>query len=168
MTTLERLLGWLERPIKWLVWVSMIAGTLLMIHVSIDVTGRTIFNQPLPGTTEIVSAYYMILVAYLPWAWIARQDNHLSADLFTRMLPPHVAFWNDLGIKIVTIVYTGVFVWQTWLRAAQQMKGGEVWQAGAGYIPIWPSRWVLPIAAALMCLYLVLRVAADLAAKFRR
>jgi TRAP-type C4-dicarboxylate transport system permease small subunit len=168
MTGLERLLGWLERPIDWMVWVAILAGTLLMIHVSVDVTGRTVFNHPLPGTTEIVSAYYMILAAYLPWAWVAKNDGHISADLFTRMLPPRLAFWNSVGIKVVTIFYTAVFVWQTWLRAAQQTAAGETWQAGAGYIPIWPSRWVLPLAAGLMCLYLVLRVAADLSARLRR
>jgi TRAP-type C4-dicarboxylate transport system permease small subunit len=29
------------------------------------------------------------------------------------------------------------------------------------YIPVWPSRWVLPISGALMCLHLVLRIVSD-------
>ena len=168
MALLDRLIGWLEKPISLLLWIAVVAGSLLMVHVSLDVAGRTIFNHPLPGTTEVVSAYYMVLAAYLPWAWISQKDNHLSADLFTRMLPQRLGFWLDSAVKVVTIVYTGTFTWQTWLRAAQQTAAGEVWQAGAGYIPVWPSRWVLPLAAGLMFVYLVLRVASDLAAKFRR
>ena len=165
MKALKRLLGWLDGPIDLLVWISVIAGTLLMLHVSVDVAGRTIFNHPLPGTTEVVSAYYMVIAAYLPWAWIARNDSHISADLFTRMMPPRVESWLAIGVKILTLFYCVVFVWQTWLRAAQQTRAGEVWQAGAGYIPVWPSRWVLPIAAGLMLVYLALRIVADIAEK---
>ncbi len=31
------------------------------------------------------------------------------------------------------------------------------------YIPVWPSRWVLPVSGGLMLLYLVLRVIRDIA-----
>jgi hypothetical protein len=40
---------------------------------------------------------------------------------------------------------------------------GEVVEAAGGFIPIWPSRWLLPIAGASMGLYMALRVVADLA-----
>ena len=64
-------------------------------------------------------------------------------------------------MKIVTIVYVGLFTWRTVVRAIYQTRAGEVWLAGTKYIPIWPSRWVLPIAGALMIVYLVVRVVVD-------
>ena len=64
----DRLLRWLERPIDLLSGSRLVAGFLMMLHVSVDVTGRYLFNRPIDGTTEIVAAYYMVLVAYLPWA----------------------------------------------------------------------------------------------------
>ena len=42
----------------------------------------------------------------------------------------------------------------------RQTRAGEVWHAGTMYLPVWPSRWVLPLAGGLMMLYLVLRVIA--------
>jgi hypothetical protein len=36
------------------------------------------------------------------------------------------------------------------------------------YLPVWPSRWVLPVSAAFMVLYLVLRVISDVAGRLRR
>ena len=41
MAIVERLLRWLEVPINLLLWVALIAGFLMMMHVGADVTGRT-------------------------------------------------------------------------------------------------------------------------------
>jgi len=64
----------------------------MMLHVTIDVAGRTIFNHPFEGTTEIVSAYYMVVAAYLPWAWVTRHNGHLNVDLFTLRMRPRAVF----------------------------------------------------------------------------
>jgi TRAP-type C4-dicarboxylate transport system permease small subunit len=165
---MERILRWLEAPIHALLWLGMFAALLMVAHVSADVTSRTLFNSPIEGTTEFVSAYYMVAVAYLPWAWIARNDGHIRVEVFTSFAPARVIKWLDIFVKIITIAYISFFVWRAMLRAVEQYYAGEVWQAGTKYLAIWPSRWVLPVAGILMILYLVIRVAADLAAAVRR
>jgi TRAP-type C4-dicarboxylate transport system permease small subunit len=165
---MERILRWLEAPIHALLWLGMFAALLMVAHVSADVTSRTLFNSPIEGTTEFVSAYYMVAVAYLPWAWIARNDGHIRVEVFTSFAPARVIKWLDIFVKIITIAYISFFVWRATLRAVEQYYAGEVWQAGTKYLAIWPSRWVLPVAGILMILYLVIRVAADLAAAVRR
>jgi TRAP-type C4-dicarboxylate transport system permease small subunit len=167
MRTVDRLLEWLEWPINIMLWIGLIAGFLMMVHVSADVTGRSFFNRPLEGTTEIVSAWYMVAVCYLPWAWLTRNDNHIVAGVFERIGTPRFGFWLEVGVKILMIVYVGVFAWQTWMRAIQQTQAGEVWEAAGRFIPVWPMRWVLPAAAALMGVYLVLRVIRDAGRGYR-
>jgi len=159
---MDRLLKWLEPPIHLLMWTGLIASVLMMSHESLEVVGRYL-DHPLPGTTEIVSAYYMIAVAYLPWAYIARNDNHIVADIFTRAIPPKAMFWVEIAIKILTLAYVSVFAWQTVVRALQQMRAGEAMQIHGGYLPVWPSRWVLPIAAGMMAIYLLVRIIRDVA-----
>ena len=66
-------------------------------------------------------------------------------------------------MKIFTAFYVAVFIYQTWLQALRQTRAGEVWQAGTMYIPVWASRWMLPLSGALMLVYLVLRIIRDLA-----
>ena len=161
---MQRLLRWLEIPIQLSLWIALIAGFLMMVHVTADVTGRYVFNRPLDGTTEIVSAYYMVIVAYLPWAFVARHDNHIAADIITRLFPPRLDYWVALLVKVLTILYVSVFVWQTASQAVGQTKLREVWQAGTTFIPVWPMRWLPPIAGGLMLIYLVVRVLADVAA----
>ncbi len=53
-------------------------------------------------------------------------------------------------------------MWQTGSQAISQTRIHEVWQAGTMFLPIWPSRWVPPIASGLMMLYLVLKIVDDI------
>ena len=158
---MQSLLKWLEWPIQLFLWVALIAGFLMMMHVSADVTGRFFFGRPIEGTTEIVSAYYMVIVAYLPWAYLARQGNHISVDIFTRLMPLSMAHWLDVFVKALVVAYLSLFVYQTGSQAIGQTRIAEVWQAGTTFLPVWPSRWVPPLAGGLMLLYLVLKIADD-------
>ena len=165
---MQRLLGWLQKPIDLLLWVALAAGFLMMVHVTIDVTGRYVFNSPLEGTTEIVAGYYMVLVAYCPWAWISSRDNHIVAGMFQHIGTPRFDFWLDIAVKLFTAVCVAVFTYQTFLAALRQTRAGEVWLAGTMYLPVWPSRWILPLSGFFMVLYLVLRLIAQVAAAARR
>ncbi len=164
----DAMLKKLELPIRLMLWLAALAGFLMMMHVTVDAAGRTLFHRPFAGTTEIVSAYYMVAAAYLPWAWLARSDGHIVVELFTRAAPPRFNLWLDILVKIATIAYLSLFSWQTCVRAIEQTRAGEVWEAAGRYIPVWPSRWVLPIAGGLMGLYLILRVVSDAAHAARR
>lgn len=154
----ERLLAWLEAPIRLALWLALAAGVLMMLHVTVDVAGRTLLNRPLTGTTEVVAAYYMVATAFLPWAFIASRDMHIRAEIFRRIGPPRVDWWVDVGVRAVTIAYLCVFTWQTAVRALQQSRADESWQVAGGYLAVWPSRWLLPLAGALMTLHLLLRL----------
>lgn len=167
MAVIETLLRWLEVPIKLLLWVGLLAGFLMMVHVGADVTGRTAFNHPLPGTTEIVSGWYMVAICYLPWAWVTRHDNHIVAGVFEHIGSRRFGYWLEVVVKVLLLAYVSLFAWQTAVRAAEQTRVGEVWEAAGGFVPIWPSRWVLPIGAAVMGLYLVLRILRDIARGYR-
>jgi TRAP-type C4-dicarboxylate transport system permease small subunit len=161
MATVERLMRWLEIPINLLLWIALIAAFLMMVHVGVDVTMRAAVNQPLQGTTEIVGGWYMVMICYLPWAWVTRHDTHIVAGLFERIGTDWFGYWLEVAVKIVMLAYVTVFGWQTGTRAVEQTRAGEVWEAAGGFIPVWPSRWLLPLSAALMGVYLVLRILRD-------
>jgi TRAP-type C4-dicarboxylate transport system permease small subunit len=159
---MDRVLKWLEWPIHFFLWIALFAGFLMMLHVSADVTGRYFFGKPIEGPTEFVSAYYMVIVAYLPWAYLARNDTHISVDIFTRLMPVTIAHWLDIAVKVTVLLYLYVFISQTGSQAINQTRIHEVWQAGTTFIPVWPSRWLPPVAASLMALYLVVKIIDDI------
>jgi TRAP-type C4-dicarboxylate transport system permease small subunit len=166
MKLVDRLLKWLDYPIHALLWLGLIAGFAMMVHVSVDVTGRSAFNHPFSGTTEIVAGWYMVACCYLPLAWITSNDNHIIAGVFERIGTPRFAHWLEVCVKAFMLLYVSILTWQTFVRAVQQTRSGEVWEAAGGFIPIWPSRWVLPISVGLMAIYLVLRIWRDVARGF--
>ena len=99
-------------------------------------TGRYVFNRPLEGTTEIVAAYYMVLVAYLPWAWLASRDRHIVAGMFQHIGTPRFDFWLEIVVKIFTAVcVVGVHLPDVPARRSGRRGAGEVWQAGTMYHP---------------------------------
>ena len=165
---MDRLLKLLEVPSRMLLRLSLVAGFLMMLHVTVDVAARSFFNRPLAGTNEIVSAWYMVAAAFLPWAYLARSDGHIWVELFTRAAPARFNEWLDIVVKLLIVAYVAVFTWQTGVRAVEQVRAGEVWEVAGGYIAVWPSRCILPIAGALMILVLLARVGADIARAVRR
>jgi TRAP-type C4-dicarboxylate transport system permease small subunit len=165
---MDRLLRLLQKPIDLLLWLGLIAGVLMMVHVTVDVAGRYLLNSPLAGTTEFVAAYYMVIVAYAPWAWLASRDSHIVAGMFQHIGTPRFDVWLEIAVKIFTIICLSVFTYQTFWAALRQTRTGEVWLAGTWYLPVWPSRWVLPVSAFFMVVHLVLRVISDLTAAVRR
>jgi TRAP-type C4-dicarboxylate transport system permease small subunit len=155
---MDRLLKWIEVPMNLFMWVAMAAGALMMLHVVTDVLARWLLNAPLEGTAETVTYYYMVTVAYLPWMWLARNDGHIKVDFAVRVLPDRVNFWLDLAVKTALALYISLFAWQSWLYALRQTARNEVQQAGSFYLPVWPTRWLLPLAGGMMAAWLLLHV----------
>lgn len=138
--------------------LAMLGGLLMMLHVTADVVARTVFNIPLPGTGELSAGYYMIAIAFLPLAYVTKHDMHISADLFTAVLPHRYKIFLMLLIDILSIWYVYLITIHTYTSAMRRTRSGEVWEIWGGYLPIWPARWIIPIAAASMLLVLFTKV----------
>jgi TRAP-type C4-dicarboxylate transport system permease small subunit len=139
--------------------LACLAAFAMMAHVTADAVGRALFGRPLPGTAEIVTAWYMVAVVCLPWAWLAQTGGQLRADVVVRLLPSGPRAWIDAAVQLMVLGYLGLMAWQTGLHALRQTVRGEVQQAGALYLPVWPARWLLPIAAGLAALWLCMALA---------
>lgn len=158
MRKLEKLL---ERPINALFWLAAIVTIIMMLHVVADVIGKQFFNTPIWGTLETVSGYYMVIVVFIPLAYVSRTEGHIIVELFTRHLPPRKLARLDGIVGIVTLLFMGLFTWLTTLEAIGRTVQGEVWDIADGNMIIWPSRWMLPIGGAAMTAYLLFRVIKD-------
>jgi TRAP-type C4-dicarboxylate transport system permease small subunit len=158
MVMVQRVLDGLTRGLAWFAGLLAIA---MMVHVTIDVIGRTFFNAPLVGTIEIVSAYYMAGLAFLPLALITKERGHIIVELFTGWMKRGSRTLLDALVAIISLGYVGVFTWQAILIAIDKTGLGEAREAGTGFVAIWPSRWVVPIGFGLMAVYLLIYIIKD-------
>lgn len=136
----------------------------MMLHVCADIVMRGLFHAPLFGTIEIVSAYYMVALAFLPIAWISRMRGHIIVELFTSHLAPRRIRLIDGLAGLVTLVYVATFCWQVIHTAIDKTAIGEAWESASGQIPIWPSRWLIPAGFLMMSAYVLIQVFHDLRA----
>jgi len=135
------------KALDWLVvammWVGCAAGLLMMLHIAADVFARNVLNDPIDGTIEIVSSYYMVAVAFFPLAYVTRGEGQIYIDLFTRWMPRRTLGLIDTVIYALTTVFLFALAWRSYETAHGKMQQGEVWESAGGYLVVWPSRYVL-------------------------
>ena len=140
-------------------FMAMIGGIILfvmMVQVSLDVAAKYILHKPIPSTLEIVSAYYMVALVFLPLGAVTRDHEHLEVELFTQHLAPRkLAFFKFFGCTIGAI-YAVFLLMEGFQEALHKTHIGEVWETATFDIPVWGARWFYPIGAALTCVYLAI------------
>lgn len=154
MQTLERFADWLSAIAMW---IAIIVGTLMMLHVTADALARW-FSITLFGTIEIVSNYYMVALTYLPLAWIVKHEGHIFVELFTRNLSARNLLRIDTWVALLTLVYVIVVTWKTLESALEQTAIREQAESALGFISIWPSRWFVVIGFGCFAMQLIAQI----------
>lgn len=143
----------IDRPADALIAVACAVAVLMMCHVVLDVFCKYVLNAPIEGTIETVAGYYMVVVVFFPFAYVAHKERHITVDLFTRALSRRSLLTLDGIVGLFTFAYMAVFTWQTVVEAIARTRQLEIWETGTKIIPIWPSRWLLPIGCGAMAIY---------------
>ncbi len=159
MDTIRRLI---ERPANWLIAFACAVTVVMMLHIVADVFAKYAFNAPIEGTIETVAGYYMVAVVFFPFAYVACTEGHIVVELFTRGLSKLTLKRLDGIIAIATFLYLAVFTWKTVEEAVLRTAQLEIWETGTSMIPIWPSRWLIPIGCGVMAAYVLYRLIRDL------
>lgn len=119
----------------------------ILLAISLDVVLRTALSAPLTGTMELVSYYCMIPLVFLPIMVLEVRGEHIDTDLFYRFFP---VFAKRLSVIISGLLSMGIYGLLTYITYEQAISStgrGEV-SAGVNLMPIWPVRWILPLAFA--------------------
>ena len=136
---------------------------LMAIHIILDVGFRYVAGRPLHGTTEIVSHYDMVVIVFLPLAYIQAHDRHIHTGLVADALPPRALPLLQAFSALLMGVFAALFAWRGGVEALRATDTNERIQTALFFIPTWPGRWLLTIAVALV----VLQSAVDVAVKAR-
>jgi len=136
--------------IALLVLAGEIIVGILCLHIVAEIAANWLFSSPIDGTTSIVSRWYMIPLVFLPMAYIERQNGHISAEIFTRRLGPRAALILDAVIALSLIGFCALFVWQTVGEALTATRANEQIELVDSAIPVWPTRWFVPLGFFMM------------------
>jgi TRAP-type C4-dicarboxylate transport system permease small subunit len=152
----------IDAPTGLLAWLGGLSLVLMMLHVVADVIGKYVFNAPVPGTIEVVAAYYMVMALFLPLAYVTRGEHHITIEMFTSRMKPHALARLKVAVGLLTFLYMAVFTWKAGEEAVERTIDGEVWQSAGFNVVVWPSRWTLVLGCGLMAACVALHVLRDL------
>jgi TRAP-type C4-dicarboxylate transport system permease small subunit len=106
---------------SWMAVIACITLAVMMMFVTVDVTGRDFFNWPLRGTVEIVG---LLLILASTWGMGLAQieRRHLRIPLFYDMFPRRVRLWLDILAYVVCFVAAGLVTWQMLMLALKYLR----------------------------------------------
>jgi len=146
-----------DRLSRTLAFVGAVGVILLMVHVCADIIVRVITGASLPATVEIVSYYYMVLVAFLPLAWVERKGGMISVELLEFLMTPGMMKVSDAMVAALASVIYGVMAYATWITAVRNYVTGTFVVALQVKIITWPGYFLPSIGFALAAVILAVR-----------
>jgi len=160
------MLSSIERALEsfgnFLMWIGGIAITVMMLQICGDVLFKYLLNKPIVATLEIVTWYYMVATVFLPLVYIQVHKKHLMVELFTINFSARRLAVLEGVVGILGAVYVGTLTVLTGGHAFDQTIAGEIQDATFFDLPVWPSRWMLPIACVGMAIVFLLQAIRDL------
>lgn len=147
-----RLRHW-RTPITALGYAGMgfLLGTVLT-----DVTLRFVFNQPIAGSIEYVSYWYMVAIAFCGIALAERYGEHIDAPLVFDRLPRSLRREFDIVSRVLFVILLVAIAWWGWQEALRQYDLGE--RGGAAGVAIWPGRFLVPLGATACAFEVIIRL----------
>src|SRR5690606_18529071 len=133
-----------------------------LLHITAYVVMRLFLSSPIPATVEIVSYYYMVVVAFLPIAWAERRGDMIAIEIFDSLFRCVTGKIVDLFVADVTTVNYLILTSTSWGVAVREFQSGSVVISLSHLIPTWPGYFALPVCFALAFLVSLYRLVAPL------
>lgn len=141
---------WLGSVVRAANLISAVCVLILMVLVIADIFGRYLFNSPVPMTYE-VGSFLMVFVVFLGLAYTQRMRAHIRVEFFTLHLSARVRAILDIVASVLGLLLYVIIVYQSFVWSWASWQVGD-YVAGLINIPRWPSQFVVPLGAALLCL----------------
>ena len=104
-----------------------------------DVVGRGVFNQPIPGTKEIIQNS-VVAITFLQLPLAIYSGSMLRTSIFADAVPAFLRrLLRTFGAGLGLIFFIGL-IWSTWPSFADAYRIGEYEGEGALRVPTWPVR----------------------------
>jgi TRAP-type C4-dicarboxylate transport system permease small subunit len=136
--------------------VTAILLTLMTTHIVLNALMRFFLNEPLYGTNEIVTYWYLPFVALLGIPAAHIQKEHIAVTFaIDRMAIGTANVFKTFACATGVLVSIG-FAWFGLLEAMSKMELGAT--AGVTSVIAWPAYFVVPVVFVLLAALLVVEI----------
>lgn len=137
------------RVLELLIEVPAVLVTFVMMaHISLNAIMRTWWRAPIDNTLEMVTYWYLPMVAFLGFIAAAQRGEHIAADLVYEMLPKVT---RRFVLAVLFTVTAAVFFGFAWFGYGEANHAREIGKtAGVSDLVSWPSYYLVPLAFGIM------------------
>lgn len=141
--------------VRTLTWIAVALLVPMMFLVAGDVIARYLLKSPIPAVFEINSCFLMVMVVFFPLAYVHRKKEHVFVTLFTEKLSIRVkAVLDTFSVSVGAFAF-GMIGWYSMKSAIKATKVLE-YSPGIIDVPVWLSKWIVPIGAFVFTLELLI------------
>ena len=143
-------------PGRTLAAISCLLLFVMMALTFVDVSGRYLFNSPLPALHEIIS-FMMPGLIFCALPLVCRQEGHVTIDLLDMFLSARVKRWQGLFVSVVSLGAMSFISWRLAEKSASHFEFGEA--TDELYLDLWPFSTGMAVLAAIAAIALAANVA---------
>lgn len=144
-TALSRLVGFLE------VFAGVVIA-IMMVLTFIDVIGRYVFNEPIFGASELISA--LLALAIFAGLGVANaRDDHIVVELMDHQVRRHFPFFYDVVIQLFSIGVMALIAFVLLEMAVETLH-----QNARTYVIEMPLFWIAGSVSALAAVSVISQV----------
>lgn len=154
---LRGITSFVRKLTSFLGYVGSVAMFLMAVIVTIDVSGRFLFDKPFPGSAELVEQL-MVCVIYPMLAYVTEKERHIKVDVFINLMERKVPrFLNVVHFifDILVIFILALLTWEGFVGGLESISSGEV--TDILRIPNYPFRFILTAGFAVTFLAMLMK-----------
>ena len=132
----------------------------LMFLAAYSVTGRKFFGSPLLGYVDIIELL-MPLIAIMGVSYVQRDGTHIRMDMLVSQLKGRVLWFFELISVLLILILMMALTWGAWDHFERSFDCARPFCSKDSttdiYLPLWPSKLVVPVAFFILVLRLLLQ-----------
>jgi|GEM_PF-638603 len=146
----------LTLPARILAACASVLLVAMMLTTVGDVVIRTLFHGSIKNAELMTGHWFLGATIFLPLAYVAVLDRHISVEVVTQFLPVRV---QQIKMGVFLVFGAAIFLllaWQSWELALEKMRLRE-YLSGATRFYTWPGRFFMPAGTFLFALVMAAR-----------
>jgi TRAP-type C4-dicarboxylate transport system permease small subunit len=139
---------------------GLVTPSLLRVAV-VSVSGRPLFNAPLPGYVDWISQA-MPFIAFLGISYTHRDGGHIRMDLFIGRFKGRWMWLAELISAIFILLIILLLIWGSWSHFGRSFDlSAPLFSRDSTIdinLPIWPTKLLVPVMFSILALRNVLHI----------
>lgn len=133
----------------------------LMLLAVVSVTGRNVFNKPIPGYVDWIEQA-MPIIALIGVSYVQRLGGHIRMDIIMSKLKGRVLWFAEFVSTFAMLVLILLLIWGSFAHFQRSFDfAAPMWSRDSSLdirLPLWPAKLLVPVAFSVLGLRLLLQL----------